>query len=113
MEDFDYDQIGKEREFQNYKFTCHDPYGFWKISSSKGTTPKELTGQYTSLNECERAVGAYILHKKKEEVVCLDSAAPQSKTTSSKASSQRLPLSPSPKRPAQTPTTASSPEQVK
>jgi len=49
-------------EVDGYLFvaTCSDPYGFWKVSPLKGSSPKALDGYFTSyenvLNACALAV---------------------------------------------------------
>ena len=43
-----------------------DPYGFWKCSLNRGAIAPELSGQYTSFYEAERAVIAYYSGKGKE-----------------------------------------------
>lgn len=37
-----------------------EPYGFWRISMKKGTTPKLMRGRFTSPSEARRAVTSWI-----------------------------------------------------
>lgn len=46
-------------------FKCSDPYGFWAVNWDKGAMPDELQGNYTSFEEAEKAVRAYLQAKKK------------------------------------------------
>lgn len=39
---------------------AEDPYGFIRINFDKYNTPEQLKGVYTSFNEAEKAINAYI-----------------------------------------------------
>lgn len=41
-------------------FECRDPYGFWKISTDKGTLPVYLRGEYTTFASALRDVNRYV-----------------------------------------------------
>lgn len=41
------------------KLTRTDPYGFIHVSYDKGVVPRELSGQYTTFIDAERACAAY------------------------------------------------------
>ena len=42
-----------------FHISASDPYGFWTIKIPKKQTPVLLTGQYTSLDEAEKAIIRY------------------------------------------------------
>lgn len=41
-------------------FERTDPYGFWYVHHDKGTMPDSMTGAYTTYDQAERAVMAYL-----------------------------------------------------
>lgn len=43
-----------------------DPYGFWHISFERGQLPKKLKGNYTSFDQAEKAVRAYLTERERE-----------------------------------------------
>lgn len=46
----------------NREFTvkAHDRYSLWHIKPKKGPVPKELSGQYTSVEQAQRAIEIYV-----------------------------------------------------
>lgn len=63
------DEIGRrEIEVAGSVFTAiaTDPFGFFHVKSKKGPVPKELSGQYTSAIEAERAITIYMNKKTPE-----------------------------------------------
>lgn len=42
-----------------YTIKASDPYGFWTISVPKKVTPKAISGNYTSVEEAEKAIIVY------------------------------------------------------
>lgn len=45
--------------------TRDDPFGFYTVHFEQGSLPEKLKGNYTSLNEAERAVKQYLSEKKR------------------------------------------------
>lgn len=43
-----------------FNVSASDPYGLWTIRVPKKQTPVALTGQYTSLDEAEKAIIRYV-----------------------------------------------------
>ena len=52
----------KSKNGDNYTFKCTDPFGFWHIKAEGFSLPQNLTGSYTSVPECEKAVEACERH---------------------------------------------------
>lgn len=54
----------REIQYGKNKFIMErlDPYGFWHVHLQRGTTPKELSGAYTTTSSCFTAIKNY-LHK--------------------------------------------------
>lgn len=49
-------------------FKASDPFGFWSINFERGQLPESLSDQvWTTYDEAEKAVKAYLVSKKKEK----------------------------------------------
>lgn len=46
--------------------TKEDPYGFWTIKFERGRVPDELSGHFTTFQQAEKMVMAWIAKKNKD-----------------------------------------------
>jgi hypothetical protein len=69
-EDFTSNELSLDRTFEVGNNVLHvkrsDPFGFWTCSYEKGPVPEVLSGSYTSFQEAEKAVLAYLNSKGRE-----------------------------------------------
>ena len=67
FDDYGENDLSRKRVFVisggNIVAQCTDPYGFWHLKPEKGPVPGDLSGHYTSYDECEKAVKSYLTKK--------------------------------------------------
>ena len=68
-------ELRAQREYRGFTLVAHDPYGFWSILDDKDvdyTVPSELSGNYTSDFDIDRAIDAYLAKQEKEKFAAAD-----------------------------------------
>lgn len=79
--DFETKRMVGELEKGNQIFCeAGGPYGFWKVTYSKGVPPAKLRGTYTTFDQANRAVQNYLAKRK----VLKDLEAPKSEQSATR-----------------------------
>ena len=63
MFDIGPNDLGRTRDYNGYILKATDPFGHWHIKPQKGSLPGCLTGSYTTADEAQKSIDAYLNSK--------------------------------------------------